>query len=295
MRPAFTRRAHRDEAEGAESVPGDRMRPMNPGTQVSALTALGAAQTVTGSKYLIEHGGRRVLLDAGLFQGLKELRERNWNGLPVSPAELDAVVVSHAHLDHCGYLPRIAKNGYDGVVHTTYDTGRLMSVVLPDSARLLEEEARYANRKGYSKHHPALQLYTEADAKAVMRLFRTVPYGETRRLRKGLTFTFADAGHILGSASARFEVERDGETTSVVFSGDLGRYHQPLNPDPTGGLAADYLVVESTYGNREHGNGDAKAQLAEVVNRTAKRGGHLVIPAFAVGRTQHVQIGRAHV
>ncbi|MEI8241563.1 MAG: MBL fold metallo-hydrolase, partial [Actinomycetota bacterium] len=169
----------------------------------SALVPLGAAQTVTGSKFLIEHQGRRVLVDAGLFQGLKDLRERNWSPFPVDPASLDAVIISHAHLDHCGYLPRLVKGGFAGDVHVTFDTGRLMSVVLPDSARLQEEEAKYANRSGYSRHQPALALYTEDDAWAALEQLRSHPFDEPFEAASGITVTFRPAGHILGSATVR--------------------------------------------------------------------------------------------
>jgi metallo-beta-lactamase family protein len=173
---------------------------------LTTLVPLGAARTVTGSKFLIEHAGRRVLFDAGLFQGLKELRERNWAAFPVQPDTLDAVVISHAHLDHCGYLPRLVKAGFRGDVHVTFDTGRLMSVVLPDSARLIEEEAKYANRAGYSRHHPALALYTENDAWAALEQLRSHPFDEPFHAADGVRVTFRPAGHILGSSTVRVEL-----------------------------------------------------------------------------------------
>ena len=249
----------------------------------TTLVPLGAARTVTGSKFLLEHGGRRVLFDAGLFQGLKELRERNWAAFPVQPSTLDAVVISHAHLDHCGYLPRLVKAGFQGDVHVTFDTGRLMSVVLPDSARLLEEEAKYANRAGYSRHHPALALYTEDDAWAALEQLRSHPFDASFDAADGIRVTFQPAGHILGSATVLVEL-RDGPT--VRFSGDLGRPTHPLLVPPTPVGDVDYLVVESTYGDREHTNGEARLALADVIERTVERGGKVIIPAFAVDRTE---------
>lgn len=249
----------------------------------TTLIPLGAAHTVTGSKFLLEHGGRRVLFDAGLFQGLKELRERNWATFPVQPSTLDAVVISHAHLDHCGYLPRLVKAGFRGDVHVTFDTGRLMSVVLPDSARLLEEEAKYANRAGYSRHHPALALYTEDDAWTALEQLRSHPFDAPFDAAAGIRVTFQPAGHILGSATVLVELH-DGPT--VRFSGDLGRPTHPLlvPPAPVGDV--DHLVVESTYGDREHTNGEARLALADVIERTVERNGKVIIPAFAVDRTE---------
>ena len=250
----------------------------------ATLVALGAARTVTGSKFLLEAGTSRVLFDCGLFQGLKELRERNWAEFPVDAASIDAVVISHAHLDHCGYLPRLVKHGFRGPVHVTYDTGRLMSIVLPDSARLLEEEARYANRAGYSRHSPALALYTEDDAWAALDLLRPQAFDERFAPAPGVTAEFRPAGHILGSASVR--VTLDGGPT-VMFSGDLGRPRHPLLVPPKGIGTADYVVVESTYGDREHPeHDDAPARLAELIERTVERGGVVIIPAFAVDRTE---------
>ncbi|HAP75789.1 MAG TPA: MBL fold metallo-hydrolase [Acidimicrobiaceae bacterium] len=249
----------------------------------AALVALGAAGTVTGSKFLLEHGTARVLFDCGLYQGLKELRERNWAEFPVDPATIDAVVISHGHLDHCGYLPRLVKGGFRGAVHVTYDTGRLMSVVLPDSGRLLEEEAKYANRAGYSKHSPALALYTEDDAWAALDLLAPQSFDEPFSPAPGVTVEFRPAGHILGSAIVRVMLD-DGPT--VVFSGDLGRPSHPLLVPPSPAGVADYLLVESTYGDREHVNGETPQRLAELINRTVDRGGVVVIPAFAVDRTE---------
>ncbi len=251
---------------------------------LTTLIPLGAAQTVTGSKFLVEHSGRRVLFDSGLFQGLKELRERNWAPFPVPPESLDAIVISHAHLDHCGALPRLVKAGFRGDVHVTFDTGRLMSVVLPDSARLLEEEAKYANRAGYSRHSPALALYTEDDAWTALEELRSHPFEQSFEAADGIAVTFQPAGHILGSATLRVEL-RDGPT--IRFSGDLGRPTHPLLVPPTPVGDCDHLFVESTYGDREHRDrANGPDALADVIERTVARGGKVIIPAFAVDRTE---------
>ena len=250
---------------------------------VTSLLPLGAAGTVTGSKFLLQHGDTRVLFDCGLFQGGRELRERNWAEFPVEPSSLDAVIISHGHLDHCGYLPRLVKAGFRGKVHVTHDTGRLMSVVLPDSARLQEEEARYAHRSGYSRHDPPLPLYTEDDAWAALDLLKSHRFGAAFVPARGVTATFEPAGHILGSAITRLRL--DGGPT-IVFSGDLGRPSHPLLVPPGPAGECDYLVVESTYGDREHLDEDSPERLAELIRRTTDRGGVTIIPAFAVDRTE---------
>lgn len=249
----------------------------------TALVPLGAARTVTGSKFLLEHAGRRVLFDCGLYQGLRELRDRNWAEFPVPPDSLDAVVISHGHLDHCGYLPRLMKGGFRGPVYATHDTARLVGVVLPDSARLLEEEARYANRSGYSKHHPALALYTEEDAYAALDMLEEQPFGERFTAAEGVDVEFRPAGHILGSASMRVVL---AEGPAITFSGDLGRPWHPLLTPPGPAGFCDYLVVESTYGDRIHQDSGSPQRLAELIARTTSRGGMVVIPAFAVDRTE---------
>jgi metallo-beta-lactamase family protein len=225
------------------------------------LTTLGGARTVTGSKFLVEVGERAVLVDCGLFQGLRELRERNWEAPPVDPGALDSVVITHAHLDHCGYLPRLHCAGFSGTVHATYDTGRLMSVVLPDSARLLEEEATYANKLGYSRHRPALPLYTEEDAWNALDLVTPAPFGTSTPVGEGVEASFQIAGHILGSSSVRLKL---GNEVSLVVSGDLGRGTHPLlrSPEPVGD--ADWIVIESTYGDRAHDADDPVERLADV-------------------------------
>jgi metallo-beta-lactamase family protein len=249
----------------------------------STLLPLGAVDSVTGSKFLLQHGDSWVLLDCGLFQGGRELRERNWADFPIDPASLDAVIISHGHLDHCGYLPRLAKAGFRGKVHVTFDTGRLMSVVLPDSARLQEEEARYARRAGYSRHEPPLPLYTEDDAWSALDLLKSHPFGAQFTVAPDISVTFQPAGHILGSAIVRIHLTNGPE---LVFSGDLGRPHHPLLVSPSPAGECDFLLVESTYGDREHLGDDSPERLADLISRTTDRGGVTVIPAFAVDRTE---------
>jgi metallo-beta-lactamase family protein len=247
-----------------------------------ALTFHGAAGTVTGSKYLVEAGRARLLVDCGLFQGFKPLRLRNWAPLPFEARSLDAVILTHAHLDHSGALPLLVRAGYKGPVYATPGTVDLCGLLLPDSGRLQEQDADFANRHGFSKHRPALPLYTEADAVAALGLFRPVAFGESREAAAGCRCTFRPAGHILGAAI----VELDTPGGRIVFSGDLGRPNAPTTPQPQLIRQTDWLLVESTYGDRRHESGDPGKALAEIVTRTAARGGTVVIPAFAVGRTQ---------
>ena len=246
------------------------------------LRFLGATGTVTGSKTLIEADGRRVLIDCGLFQGFKQLRLRNWAPLPVSPAQIDAVVLTHAHLDHTGYLPLLARDGFKGPVYCTAATRDLCGILLPDSGHLQEEDARYANLRGFSKHKPALPLYTEADARRCLGQLRSVPFGVRTDLGADLSFELFPAGHILGASMAMLR----GRAGSILFSGDLGRPDDAIMPPPQRVAQADYLVVESTYGDRRHGNDDAGEALAQVIKRTAARGGIVLVPSFAVGRAQ---------
>jgi metallo-beta-lactamase family protein len=253
------------------------------------LQFLGAARTVTGSKTVVNAGGTRVLVDCGLFQGLKELRQRNWEDLPVDPASIDHVVLTHAHIDHTGYLPRLVAQGFAGTVWTTPGTQELSDLMLRDSAHLQEEEAAYANRRGYSKHKPALPLYRVVDAERALSRIRSVDFGRRTRLSDTVDLTFHPAGHILGSAIVELAVHRDGATRTVVFSGDLGRYDSFLMKDPANVPAGtDALVVESTYGNREHIDEDPHALFAEMIGRIARDRGVLLVPAFAVGRTQEI-------
>jgi metallo-beta-lactamase family protein len=246
------------------------------------LTFCGAAGTVTGSKYLLQGGGMRLLIDCGLFQGLKRLRERNWQAPPFDPKSLDAVVLTHAHLDHSGYLPAIARIGFRGPVYCTAATAKLLGILLPDSAHLQEEEAKYANRHRLSKHSPALPLYTQADAAAALRLLRPVEWSERIALSREMAASFSPAGHLLGAASVLVESPR----RRVLFSGDLGRPDDLLIRAPTPPPSADWVVIESTYGDRRHAGGDPEAELATAINRAVARGGVVIVPAFAVGRAQ---------
>ena len=246
------------------------------------LSFLGAAGTVTGSKYLVEANGRRILVDCGLFQGFKLLRERNWARLPVEPASIDAVLLTHAHLDHSGCLPLLVRNGFDVPIYATAATYELCRLLLPDSGYLMEADARFANRHGFSKHRPALPLYDERDAERSLRNFTPRSFGDAVEIVEGCTAVFRKAGHILGAAS----IKLDCLGTRIVFSGDLGRYGDPVMVDPEPIARADYLVVESTYGNRRHDPTSPEAALEAAISRTVRRGGSVIIPAFAVGRAQ---------
>jgi metallo-beta-lactamase family protein len=246
------------------------------------LTFLGGTGTVTGSKYLLEHEGRRLLVDCGLFQGLKQLRLRNWDAFAVPPSQIDAVVLTHAHLDHSGFIPKLVQLGFRGRVHCTAATRDLCGLLLPDSGRLLEEEADYANRHGFSKHSPALPLYTEQDALAALERFMPCEFDRAFEPIAGVRVLLRPAGHLLGAASVRVEWEQ----RALLFSGDLGRSQDLLMNPPAPPEAADWVVIESTYGDRAHAGVDALTLLADVVNRTAARGGIVLIPAFAVGRAQ---------
>jgi metallo-beta-lactamase family protein len=248
------------------------------------LQFLGAAGTVTGSKYLLEHGGARILIDCGLFQGLKQLRLRNRAALPVPPASIDAVVLTHAHIDHTGYLPVLVRDGFRGQVFCTGATYDLCEILLPDSAYLQEEEATFANRHGYSRHHPALPLYTVADADAALRQLQAVSRNGEHELPGGLTMRYGQAGHIPGAAFVLIQ----GEGHTILFSGDLGRPVDPLVNAPENPPKADTVLLESTYGDRLHAREDPADVLADIVQQTAARGGVLLIPAFAVGRTQQL-------
>ena len=251
---------------------------------MTSITFLGAAQTVTGSKYVLDTGTSKVLVDAGLFQGLKELRERNWQNLPIPAREIDAIVLTHAHLDHCGYLPRLVSQGFRGRVFCTAGTKDLCRLVLPDSGRIQEEDAANANRHRYSRHEVALPLYTEADAFNAVSLLQPVGYDRPVPLSDGVEVEFISAGHLLGSAYARF---RTGGKT-ILFGGDLGRFNRPVLPDPTTVEHADYLLVESTYGNRIHDQDDDGEQFAALIRETSERGGKMIIPAFAIGRVEEL-------
>jgi metallo-beta-lactamase family protein len=254
---------------------------------MTTLQFLGATGTVTGSKFALEVEGTRLLIDCGLFQGLKELRLRNWQPLPIEAASISQVLLTHAHIDHSGYLPRLVRDGFRGSVYATSGTADLLKIMLPDSAKLQEEDAEYINRKGYSKHKPALPLYTQEDARQAIKQVRAVGYNEEVRPSKSTKARFVPAGHILGSSFIKIETaERQERPISILFSGDLGRYDEPILNDPAPPDQADYLLVESTYGDRLHEAGNAKERLAQIINAAAESGGKVIIPAFAVGRTQ---------
>ncbi|HWP23597.1 MAG TPA: MBL fold metallo-hydrolase [Candidatus Binatia bacterium] len=251
------------------------------------LQFLGAAGGVTGSKFLFSFGGAQLLIDCGLFQGLKELRLKNWAPLPIDPAGLSAVVLTHAHIDHSGYLPRLVAKGYKGPVFATPATCDLLQIMLPDAAHLQEEEAQYANRKGYSKHTPALPLYTVEDAARALRLLRPVPARESVEVIKGVFLSLGRVGHILGAGSAHLSFRVNGQERILLDSGDLGRYDRPILKDPEPAGRADWLIVESTYGDRLHDK-HSEDELREMILDTARRQSCLLIPAFAVGRTQEL-------
>jgi metallo-beta-lactamase family protein len=285
---------------------------------MATITFYGGVGTVTGSKYLLEHDDRRVLVDCGLFQGQKELRERNWQDPAFDPAGIDAVIITHAHIDHTGWLPRLVKLGFNGPVFTSRATGDLLKILLPDSARLQEEEADYRNRHDLTSHSPALPLYDEDDARSALALLRPVANdGNPVDICEGFKASFMVAGHIMGASLVLVEMSEppaiaggltqssDGlpGATSLqppataggsdrpvrfLFSGDLGHYDQPIVKDPATPPECDYLMCESTYGDRLHGDIDSETQMARIINEAAERNGPILIPAFAVGRTQEV-------
>jgi metallo-beta-lactamase family protein len=252
------------------------------------LTFHGAAETVTGSKYLLESGNDSVLIDCGLFQGRKDLRERNWHKLPFPPKSANAVVLTHAHIDHIGYVPKFVKDGFIGPVYCTPATEEIGELLLLDSAHMQVEDAEYANRKGFSKHKPALPLYNEYEVQRAMRKFRTVRRKEWFQAAGPIWMRFHDAGHLLGSSMIECEVRESGKTTRILFSGDVGRYNAPLYYDPQVPPACDYLICESTYGDRDHPPGSAIESLERVVLDAIDRGGVMVVASFAVGRAQQL-------
>ena len=246
------------------------------------LSFLGGAGTVTGSKFLVENGHDRILVDCGLFQSYKNLRLKNWADFPVPPQSIGAVVLTHAHIDHSGYLPVLVKQGFTGTIYCTSSTRDLCEILLPDAAFLQEKDAESANRHGYSKHTPALPLFTSSDADQALSHLKPQPFEQDIVIPGSAKIRFRRAGHILGAASVLFEWH--GRT--IAFSGDLGRYGDPLMLDPEPFERADYLLVESTYGDRVHNAQDPQDALSEIVGATIARGGTVVIPAFAVGRAQ---------
>jgi metallo-beta-lactamase family protein len=253
------------------------------------LTFYGAAETVTGSKYLLESDQARILVDCGLFQGLKELRLKNWAELPFRAASIDAVVLTHAHLDHIGFLPRLVKQGFQRSIYCTPATAELARIILLDAAKIQVSDAEYANRKGISKHHPALPLFDVHDAQQAIRRLVTIPLDKWFTPAAGIDCRFHDAGHLLGSAMIETKVENRGQPPlTILFSGDVGRFEAPLYHDPTPPPACDYLICESTYGDREHPRVNVLEQLARTVNEAVHRGGVILVAAFAIGRAQQL-------
>lgn len=256
---------------------------------MATIECLGAAGTVTGSKFLVEADGGRLLVDCGLFQGLKELRERNWAPLPLDPGGIDWVALTHGHIDHTGYLPRLLKDGFAGRVYATRATAELARILLPDSGHLQEEEAAYHNKRGTAKHRPALPLYTAEEGLAAANRVMGIAWGgEPLALDGGITIAFRSAGHILGSASVAVEVGEGPARRRILFSGDVGRFNAPILTDPAPIGEADYVVVESTYGDRRHDPEPIPVQLERAVTAAVRRGGAVVVPAFAVGRAQEL-------
>lgn len=254
-----------------------------------SLTFLGATGTVTGSRYLVEAHGARLLIDAGLFQGKKELRLRNWAKFPVPPGSLSGVILTHAHVDHTGFLPCLVRDGFGGPTFATPPTGRLLHAVLPDAAKLQEEEARFANKIGSTKHTPALPLFTVRDAQQALGTLRALAFGQRATVQPGIELCYHRQGHILGAAAVELRIKvAGGEHTTLYFSGDVGRYDVPILRAPEPYPGSTYLVVESTYGNRLHDPGDPRDQLAEVIAEAVQRKGVILVPAFAIDRTQEV-------
>jgi len=255
---------------------------------MAKITFHGAAQTVTGSKYLLEAGDARVLVDCGMFQGPKKLRQLNWEPTPFDAKSLDAVVLTHAHLDHTGYLPRVIKQGFQHKIYCTEATAELAEIILYDSAKIQEYDAQYANKKGFSKHKPALPLYDSRDVERTIKLIRETKRGKWFSPAKPIWMKFHDAGHLLGSSLIEVEIRDQDPPLRIVFSGDVGRYDGPLYFDPKPPPACDYLICESTYGNRDHSDVDLMDSLAEVVQRSVGRGGVMLLASFAIGRAQQL-------
>lgn len=252
------------------------------------LTFHGGAGTVTGSRHLLDTPSGRLLIDCGMFQGRKQLRERNWNHPGFDPASVDALVLTHAHIDHSGYIPRLVRDGFQGPIYATPATADLADVMLRDSAKIQEEDAAYANKKGFSRHDPALPLYTVQDAMKALDLFEVVDYRDWTEFADGLRFRFRHAGHIIGSGQVDVEARSGGRTIRLLFSGDVGRYDAPLVPDPAAPEACDYLVIESTYGDRKHTEVSIEDQLREHLSSVIASRGTLLVPSFAVGRAQQL-------
>jgi metallo-beta-lactamase family protein len=255
---------------------------------MAKLTFYGAAGCVTGSKYLVEANGKRLLVDCGIFQGTKELSDRNWQALPTDPKTINWVVLTHAHLDHTGWLPCLMKQGYTGPIYSNAATRELCAIVLPDSGHIQEDDARHAAKHGYSSHKPPLPLYTEQDARNVLNQFKDNPRTGAFQLSPEFTVKQHNAGHILGAAGLELTITEGAHKTVVMFSGDVGRYNPPILKDPEVPPRADVVLCESTYGDRDHPDNSVLDELADVINRVIKRHGVIVIPAFAVDRTQQI-------
>jgi metallo-beta-lactamase family protein len=253
---------------------------------MAKITFLGAAGTVTGSKYLIETGGKKLLVDCGLFQGGRVLTQRNWDKLPLDSATIDWILLTHAHIDHTGYLPKVVSAGYRGPIYCDAATRELCQLLLLDSAHLQEEDAKFAAAKKYSSHPTPLPLYTTPEAQSALNQFKEIPRSDSFTISPEFRVRTHDAGHILGSCWLELTITENGKQMVVVFSGDVGRYDQPILNDPTPPCRADFLLCESTYGDRDHPDGSVADALADAINRVAKRGGAVVVPSFAVGRTQ---------
>lgn len=257
-----------------------------------SLSFYGAAQNVTGSKYLLQANGKKILIDYGMYQEY-HLKDRNWEKLPVPASEIDAVVLTHAHLDHCGLLPRLVKDGFNGEIYSTEATLEIARIVMLDCAKINEEDAQFKikrhEKEGRQGPHPVVPLYTVEEAQAVSQYFVSCDYNNPVPIGSGIEIEFFEAGHILGSSSVRVTVHQNGEVRHIVFSGDVGRWHMPILRDPAMIGEADYIICESTYGDREHGpQEDIPSQLAEIINTAKQRGGNIIIPSFAIERTQDI-------
>ncbi len=253
---------------------------------MAKITFFGAAGTVTGSRHMLETHGKRILIDCGLFQGRKEMRLKNWDTFPISPITFDEIILTHAHIDHTGYLPKFVKDGFSGTINCTDATADLLRILLPDTGHLMSEEARYANKKGSSKHKPAKPLFDEEDAQAVFPLVKPVPYGRHFYPAEGLRAKFRNVGHILGASYVDLKTKSGDGYSKILFSGDLGRPHDSILRAPAQPYNVDYLVMESTYGDRLHNKYDPREDFVRILNESFERGGVVVIPAFSVGRTQ---------